>query len=82
MDTSKQAEAIEVFRKTNQRLHSTLDIVRVAWTRRIETSGQRYGSLIVEMGSIEAANRVISQGLVHEGEIKYYDRFIKEARII
>ena len=69
-------------RKMNERLHPDLDIVRVAWTKKTILTGKRFGSLIVETSSIEAANRLISYGLVHEGEVKPYERFIKEARII
>jgi hypothetical protein len=66
----------------NERLHPNLNIARVAWTKRTLNIGKRYGSLIVETYDIETANRLIAQGIVHEGEIKYCERFIKEARII
>jgi hypothetical protein len=82
VDAGNQEEAIATIRKSNERLHPELDIVRVAWSSRTLAAGKRFGSLIAEMGSIEAANRLISLGLVHEGEIKYCERFIKEARVI
>jgi hypothetical protein len=82
IDADKQEEALATLRETNHRLHPDMDLVRVAWTKRNITSGKRYGSLIVETGNIETANRLISHGLVHEGEVKYCERFIKNARII
>jgi hypothetical protein len=82
VDASNQEEARATIRKMNERLHPDLDIVRVAWTKKTLLTGKRFGSLIVETGSIETANRLILYGLVHEGEIKPCERFIKEARII
>ena len=81
IDISKQEEAIAIIREANQRLHPGLDLVRVAWTMRTLKQGKPYGSLIIDTGSIEIANRLITQGLAHKGEIKYYDRFIKEVRV-
>ena len=82
VDTSNQQETLTTLREVNQRLHPGLDLVRVAWNKRTIKSGQRYGSLIVVTGSIETANRLISHGLIHEEEVKFYDRFIREARVI
>jgi hypothetical protein len=81
VDTGNQKEILTTIREMNQRLHPDTDLVRVAWNKRTTESGQRYGSLIVETGSIEAANRLISHGLIHEGEVKFCDRFVREARI-
>lgn len=81
VDPSKQEEALATIREANKRLHPDLDIIRVAWPKRALQGQKRYGSLIIEMGSIKAANKVITQGLVHEGEVKYCDRFIRDARI-
>jgi len=43
---------------------------------------KQYSSLIVEMGNIEIANRLILYSLVYKSEVKYYKRFIKNIRII
>ena len=82
IDVGNQEEALATLREANYRLHPDMDLVRVAWTKRNINSGKRYGSLIVETGSIETANRLILYGLVYEGEVKYCERFIKNARII
>jgi hypothetical protein len=82
VDVSNQEEAIATIRKANERFHPELDMVRVAWSSRTLAAGKRFGSLIVETGSTETANRLISLGLVYKGEVKYCERFIKEARVI
>lgn len=79
MDTSRQDETLTTPREATIRLHPGIDLVRVAWNKRTPESGQKYGSLIIENGSIETANHFISHGLVHEGEVKFCDRFIREA---
>jgi hypothetical protein len=81
VDTSNQQETLATLREANQRLHPGLDLMRVAWNKRTTKSEQRYGSLIVVTESIETANRLISHSLIHEGEVKFYDRFIREARV-
>jgi hypothetical protein len=81
LDASNQKQCIETLRNANQKLHPGLDITRIAWPKRILEGKQRYGSLIIDTSSIEQANRLISQGIIHEGEIKYCDRFIREARV-
>jgi hypothetical protein len=81
VDASNQAQAIETIRNMNARLHPNLGIARVAWTMTTLKIGKRYGALIIEMESIESANRLISQGLIHEGELKYCERFIRDARV-
>ena len=81
VDASNQARVIETIRNYNSRLHPELDIVKVTWMKRTLDQGKSHGSLIIETSSTESANRLISQGLVFEGEIKNCERFIKEARI-
>jgi hypothetical protein len=81
LDASNQEQCIETLRNANLKLHPGLSIMRIAWPKRILGGDQQYGSLIIDTPSIEQANRLISQGIVHEGEIKYCDRFIKEARV-
>ena len=81
LDVSNQEKSIETLRNANQKLHPGLHITRIAWPKKSLDGKQRYGSLIIETSSIKQANRIISQGLVHEGEIKDCDRFIKEARV-
>ena len=81
LDASNQEKCIETLRNANQKLHPGLEITRVAWPKKTINGKQRYGSLIIETLSIEQANRIITHGIVQEGEIKDCDRFIKEARV-
>jgi hypothetical protein len=76
-----QLQAIAEIVKANQRLHPSLAITRIAWTKRTIEQGKTYGSLILVTECIDTANQLITRGLVHEGEIKLCERFIKEARI-
>jgi hypothetical protein len=81
LDAGNQEQCIETLRNANQKLHPDLNITRIAWPKRTISAKQRYGSLIIETTSIEQANRLITQGIIQEGEIKECDRFIKEARV-
>jgi hypothetical protein len=81
VNTNEQIRAITAIRDENSQLHPGLEITRVSWTKRAITEQKRYSSLILETASPETANRIITHGLIHEGEIKTCIRFISEARV-
>lgn len=81
IDTNDQTKSIESLRNANAKLHPGMEIARVAWPKRTLRNKQRYGSLIVDVHDVDTANRIISQGIIFECEIKDCDRFLKEARI-
>jgi hypothetical protein len=81
INTNDQTRSITALRDENSQLHPGLEITRVSWTKLTITEEKRYSSLILETASPETANRIISQGLVHEGEIKTCVRFLPEERV-
>jgi hypothetical protein len=81
VNTNDQIRSITALRDENSQLHPDLEITRVSWSKRTITEEKRYSSLILETASPETANRIISQGLVHEGEIKTCARYLPEGRV-
>ena len=81
VNTNEQLRAIAAIRDENSQLHPGLEITRVSWTKRAISEQKRYSSLILEAASPETANRIITHGLIHEGEIKTCIRFLSEARV-
>jgi hypothetical protein len=79
--TNDQIRTIAAIRDENSQLHPNLEITRVSWPKRTITEQKRYSSFILETASPETANRIISQGLIHEGEIKTCARFLSEGRV-
>jgi hypothetical protein len=77
--TSNQSQAIETIRKANERLHPGLQIARLSWRKR--DLERTYGSLILDTTDYRAANNLIQKGLVHDGEIKNYVRFVRAVRV-
>jgi hypothetical protein len=59
----------------NRILHPNLKIVRTTWARGAGAGGKARASLLVFTSSPEAANKVITEGLVEGGEVKLTDRF-------
>ena len=77
LDTSKQEQAIEQLGKDNARLHPGLEILRVAWPKKVIGSGKAFSSLIVEVSSAAAADRLMDHGMIEshrECECEYFER--------
>jgi hypothetical protein len=74
--TTNQKEAIQSLEAQNNKLHTGLKIVQVAWPRGVSNSGKEYSSLTVFLSSPEAANKVITHGFVEGGEVKLVERFL------
>lgn len=81
VNTNDQLHAITDICKDNRLLHPDLEISRIAWPKKVLLDAKRYSSLILETASPETANRIITHGLIHEGEIKSCVRYITEARV-
>ena len=81
VNTADQKRAIKELCEENSLLHPHLEITRVAWPQQIIKEKKSYSSLILETASPETANRIISQGLIHEGEIKTCVRYLAEGRV-
>jgi hypothetical protein len=59
-----QAQAIEELYKQNPKLRGTVDIVRVAFTKKLLWSGRTTGPLIISVTEPEQANHLINAGLI------------------
>src|SRR5882757_860109 len=81
INTAQQVRTITDIHAQNRRLHQDLEILQVRWPKTTIAKGKPYGSLIIEVPTASAANRIIREGLVINREIKRCERFIKEARV-
>ena len=64
-----QAQAIEEIYKQNPKLRGTVDIVRVAFTKKLLRSGRTIGPLIISVTEPEQANRLIDASLIWQYEL-------------
>jgi hypothetical protein len=62
-------------------LHKNLDILRVAWTKKITNQRKKFFSLIIEIVSSEMTNRLIKEELLNENTHLVCEYFEKECRI-
>lgn len=81
INVSQQLQAATKIQDQNRRLHPELEVLRVSWPKGSEKNGKLVGSLIIEVPTATAANRIITDGLVFNHEIKECERFVKEARV-
>jgi len=81
VNTTNQKQAIKELCEENLLLHPNLEIIRVAWPMKVIKEEKIYSSLILETASPETANRIITRGLVHEGEFKTCERYLSEGRV-
>jgi hypothetical protein len=81
VNTNDQIRTIKDIREENSQLHLNLEITRILWLKQTITEQKRYSSLILETANPETANRIISQGLIHEGELKTSVRFLSEGKV-
>lgn len=77
IDTTKQAESIAYLTAANARVHPGLVIKKVAWSTRAIKEQKEYSTLHVDVTTPEAANKLISEGLVEDFEIKDCKRFTR-----
>lgn len=71
-----QAQAITDIYKQNPRLEGVVEIVRVAFTKRLLKSGWATGPLIISVTEPEQANRLIDAGLIWSYELYNCEPFV------
>ena len=64
-----QTQTIEEIYKQNPKLRGTVNIVRVAFTKKLLRSGRTTGPLIISVTEPEQANRLINAGLIWQYEL-------------
>jgi hypothetical protein len=65
-----ETKAIQYLKDENRTFFSNFSIVQTAFPKSAFTSTKTYSSLIVELDSLEQANRLICIGLYEGGEVK------------
>ena len=84
VDEKDQGAAIEGIKGANRTLHPGLDIVKVEWpayAHKLNEAGEKkkFSSLVVEVTSPEAANRLIEEGLAFEGAMLFCDSWVRNS---
>jgi hypothetical protein len=77
INTANQAQAIAYLQQANARLHPGLVIKKVSWSAKTLREGKVYSTLHMEVGSVQAANRLLTEGLLEDFEVKQCERFTK-----
>ena len=77
LDIENAEAAITRLQKENERLHPGLEILRLAWPKKVMGSGKAYSSLIVEVAEEAMANRLLEQGILEgysECACEYFEK--------
>jgi len=74
-------EQSRLIERENSRLHPGLKIQRVAWLRNPEHYKKTATSIIIETDSAEQANRLISEGVIAQFELKATELYDPNSRI-
>ena len=74
---ANQSTAIAYLQAANARLHPDLKIIKVAWSVKVIREKKAYSTLHMEVATAEMANRLISEGLIEDHELKDCERFTR-----
>ena len=75
VSTDNQKEAIEKATEENKAIHPDAKIVHIAWPRKAIEAKKVYSSMIVEVTTPEAANRMIEIGYIEGAEVRTCELF-------
>ncbi len=81
VNTLNQKTTIEKIVRQNNTLHKNLNILRVAWTKKVTNQRKKFFSLIIEIVNSEMTNRLIKEKLLNEHTHLICEYFEKECRI-
>jgi hypothetical protein len=74
-------QAIQDIYKQNPKLQGTVEILRVAWTRKLLRTGRKMGPLHISVAEPEQANVLIRSGLIWDYELHDCEPFIGECQV-
>lgn len=81
VNTANQPEVIERLKSANLRLHSGLRIMNLVWSARAIREKKVYFTLHIEVATATMANKLITEGLIENFEIKKCKRFTRGCTI-
>lgn len=76
------AQAIKDIYKQNPKLQSSVEILRVAWPKKLIRSGRTSGSLHISVAESEQANIVIDHGLIWDYQLHDCEPFEGECQVV
>lgn len=81
IDASNQKAVIAHLIASNATFHPGLRVVKVSWPARILKEGKIYSALRIEVEAAEAANRLITESLLVDYEVKRCERFAGDCKV-
>ena len=82
IDTANQVKAIEYIVKNNKTMHPDLRVTKVSWSAHAIKEQRLYSSLRIEVETAAMANRLITEGLLEDYEVKRCERFSGDCRVM
>jgi hypothetical protein len=81
IDIKDQQTAIAELQLQNPQLKGRVKFLRVAWKRKTLKDGKLSGPLLIDVGTQEEVNTLVSEGLYHDHEPKNCELFHSECNI-
>ncbi len=81
INTKNQDKALAKLQAQNPQLKGKAKFLRVAWMKRPMKDGKLYGLLLINVETLEEANTLVYEGLVHDHEPKYSEIFHNECNM-
>ncbi len=75
INTKNQQEALAELQAQNPQLKGKVKFLRVAWKKKTLKDGKLSGPLLIDVGTPEEANTLVSDGLIHDHEPKFCELF-------
>ena len=82
VQTSDQDRAIQYLHTVNARLHPNLKIVKISWSTKAIREKKLYSTLRLEVATPTMANRLITEGLLVDYEIKHCEKLSKGNKLM
>jgi hypothetical protein len=70
IEVANQEKALAELQAQNPLLKGKVKFLRVAWQKRTLKDGKLHGPLLINVGTPEEANTLVTEGLVHDHDLK------------
>jgi hypothetical protein len=75
---ANQEKVLTELQAQNLLLKRKVKFLRVAWQKRTLKDGKLHGPLLIDIGTPEEANTLVTEGLVHDHDLKNCELFHSE----
>jgi hypothetical protein len=78
IETASQEKALAELQDQNPQLKDKVKFLKLAWKQKTLKAGKLHGPLLIDVGTLEEANALVLEGLLHDHEIKNCELFHSE----